>query len=72
MMIVKVYRQHNSLVMSIPVLAQRALGICAGDYLLLDLDEKDHEFTAVKCQKGNIKDGKHFARQDRGHRDRKA
>lgn len=36
MFIVKVYRQHNSLVMSIPPLIQRSLKICAGDYVELD------------------------------------
>lgn len=55
MFIVKAYRQHNSIVISIPVLVQRALGICAGDYLRLDLDELDHEFTMAKVEEGDLR-----------------
>lgn len=36
MVVAKVYRQHNSLVITIPVLVCRELGICAGDYVELD------------------------------------
>ena len=55
MIIVKVYRQHNSLVMSIPVLVQRSLGICVGDHLLLDLDDADHECTMAKLDERDLR-----------------
>lgn len=55
MFIVKAYRQHNSVVISIPPLIRRALGICAGDYLKLDLDEMDHECTLAKVEKGDLR-----------------
>lgn len=58
MIIVKVYRQHNSLVISIPVLVQRALGICAGDHLLLDLDDKDHDCTMAKLNEKDLRNAR--------------
>lgn len=67
MLIVKVYRQHNSLVMSIPVLVQKALGISAGDHLILDLDDADHECTLAKLHEGDLKNVADRALKSKGH-----
>ena len=52
----KIFRQHNSLVVVIPVLIRRKLGIKKGDYLLFEWSEKSKK-VEIDRFRGNAKDG---------------
>jgi len=69
MFVRKVHKQHNSLVMTIPVDVCRALGIVKGDYVVLS----DHTtvkrypiFYLEKWRQDNDRTKKHTGRKGKG------
>ncbi len=56
-MIKRLYRQHTTVVVTIPRPVLDALDVQAGDYVGMDIDERDHEVTLFKI-KGRSKDGR--------------
>ena len=51
----KIFRQHNSLVVVIPVLIRRKLGIKKGDYLLFEWTDRSKK-VKIDRFRGNAKD----------------
>ena len=69
MFICKVHRQHNSIVMTIPVNVCRALEIKAGDCVVLDLIRTEPGYKFTKFVIGdlqNAKRAKHSGRKNKG------
>ena len=48
MLIRKLHRQHNSVVLNVPRPVLQALGVTAGDHVILDIEEISHEVTIAK------------------------
>jgi len=57
MVITKLYKQRNAVVMNISIPVREALEAKAGDYVGLDISETDHEVTLFKIH-GRIKDAR--------------
>ncbi|MBA7619116.1 hypothetical protein ES703_26449 [subsurface metagenome] len=51
----RVFRQHNSLVVTLPILIRRKLGIKKGDYLLFEWSDKSKK-VEIDRFRGNAKD----------------
>ena len=52
----RIFKQHNSLVVVLPILIRRKLGIKKGDYLLFEWTEKSKK-VEIDRFRGNAKDG---------------
>lgn len=69
MFVCKTHRQHNSIVMTIPVGVCRHLEIKAGDHVTMGLCTDGHSYNFKKLQIGgqeNAGDNKHKHRKDKG------
>ena len=53
MVIAKLHKQHTSVVMTVPKLICKSLGLCAGDYVII---EKVNSSKVATLQKFNAKD----------------
>lgn len=56
MLIRKLHRQHNSVVLNVPKPVLTALELSAGDHVILDIDDKSHEVTIAKVQNRRPRD----------------
>lgn len=52
----RVFKQHNSLVVTLPILIRRKLGIKKGDYILFEWTEKSKK-VKIDRFRGNAKNG---------------
>lgn len=71
MFICKVHRQHNSIVMTIPVNVCRQLSIITGDHVVLDGTDTGTSYKFTKLKLEDLKNGKstkHSSRKDKGRR----
>lgn len=69
MFLVKCCRQHSSLVMTIPVVIRKELGLQPGDYVVLAYMGGSETRQAVRLEKwrqGNARTEKHTGRKDKG------
>ncbi|MBA7674186.1 hypothetical protein ES703_82393 [subsurface metagenome] len=69
----RVRRQHSSVVVVIPVLVRRALGIKAGDYVIFNGHKGDNIVELMKWEKKGVRSArrkKHSSRKNKGRRPR--
>jgi len=52
----RVFKQHNSLVVTLPILIRRKLGIKRGDYLLFEWSDESKK-VEIDRFRGNAEDG---------------
>jgi len=68
MLIKRIYRQHTATVLALPRPALDALEAKAGDYLVLDIDDVNHEVTLAKVPERKFRDGESL--QNRNQQDK--
>ena len=69
MIICKLHRQHTSVVMTVPKLVCKDLGLCAGDYVVLFKVDGWPEYLLQKFKTKDISNGRgkeHSDRKDSG------
>lgn len=68
--IAKVYRQHNSLVIAVPVSVTTALGIAKGNHVVFSWQQAEGKFKFSKFTPEGSKDVTGKGSPDRGHKGR--
>jgi len=69
MMVQRLYKQRTTIVMSIPKLLCKKLGVCAGDYVTLSECSEFPNNNMVCMQKlepKNVRDNRNSDREDKG------
>lgn len=69
MIIAKLHRQHTSVVMTVPKLLCKSLGLCAGDYVILEQVDSSKVATLQKFipkDTRNAREKRNSHRKNRG------
>lgn len=69
MVIAKLHRQHTSVVMTVPKLICKSLGLCAGDYVIIEQVDSSQVATMQKFKPKDIRnarDKRNSHRKNRG------
>lgn len=69
MVIAKLHRQHTSVVMTVPKLICKSLGLCAGDYVIIEKVDRTKVATIKKFTPKDIRnanDKRNSNRKDKG------
>lgn len=72
MWIKKVYRQHGSMVLTLPKQVQRLMKLDAGDYLMIGFRPKDKALQMTKVVHGDEHDAESKTGTDSGHKGRRS
>ncbi len=71
MYIVKLHRQHSSVVMTIPKKVCEQMGVCAGDYVSITDLQYESGVTLQRCcpgEKNNVRDNRNTDKRNQGGR----
>lgn len=71
MVIAKLHRQHTSVVMTVPKLICKSLGLCAGDYVIIEQVDSSKVATLQKFNPKDIRNARvkrNSDRKDKGGR----
>lgn len=72
MVVVKLHRQHTSVVMTVPKLICKSLGLCAGDYVIIEQVDSSKVATLQKFIPEDIRNVKAKRNSDRKNKGRRA
>ncbi len=72
MLIVKLHKQHTSVVMTVPKLLCKALGLCAGDYVVIKQVDSSKAATLQKFIHKDIRNVREKRNPDRKNKDSSA
>ena len=71
MIIAKLHKQHTSVVMTVPKLLCKALGLCAGDYVIIEQVDSSQVATLQKFIPEDIRDARTKGNSDRKNKGRR-
>ncbi|KKM66735.1 hypothetical protein LCGC14_1478210 [marine sediment metagenome] len=72
MVIVKLHKQHTSVVMTVPKILCKALGLCAGDYVIIEQVDSSQVATLQKFIPEDIRNVREKRNPDRKNKDSSA
>lgn len=72
MVIAKLHRQHTSVVMTVPKAICKSLGLCAGDYVILDQVDSSKVATLQKFIPKDIRNARQKRNSNRKNKGRTA
>ena len=70
MVIVRLHKQHSSVVMTVPKILCKALSLCAGDYLVIEQVDNSKVATLQKCTPKDIRNASDKRNSDRQNKGR--
>lgn len=71
MVIAKLHKQHTSVVMTVPKLICKSLGLCAGDYVIIEQVDSTKVATLQKFKPEDIRNARDFGNSDRKNKRRR-